>query len=209
MVARSPTYIVPLEYVCHQASLGTYDTGVDAADNLFLSLPTIVDGQLGRELISALASAEPERYAAVKAAGFPVLDSREPTCALIHNLLKRAGGHYIDVGGTKLVEEGKVSIKAGAEPVSYTETGLQFSDSTCLDADAIIWCTGFADSNVVTTATEILGGKSDVTVANTKIDDQTGRAHVLTPGDIASRLDATWRVDEEGETWHVEATFAC
>ncbi|KAL3433677.1 hypothetical protein BDV09DRAFT_186420 [Aspergillus tetrazonus] len=112
MVARSPTYIVPLEYVCHQASLDTYDTGLNRNDT-------------------------PQ--------------SRQP------------------------------------------------GSLTCLDADAIIWCTGFADSNVVTTATEILGGKSDVTVANTKIDDQTGRAHVLTPGDVASRLDATWRVDEEGE----------
>jgi hypothetical protein len=76
---------------------------------------------------------------------------------------------------------------------------FSFRESTCLDTDAIIWCTGFADSNVVTTATEILGGKSDVTVANTKIDDQTGRAHVLTPGGIASHLDTTWGVDEEGE----------
>ncbi|KAL4758709.1 monooxygenase [Aspergillus foveolatus] len=201
MVARSPTYIVPLEYVCPKASLGTNDTGVYAADNLFLSLPTIVDGQLGRELFSALASAEPERYAALNAAGFPVLDSREPTCTSINNLLERAGAHYIDFGGTKLIEEGKVSFKAGAEPVSYRETGLQFLDSTCLDtdADAVIWCTGFADSNVVTTSTETLGSKSDVAVANTKIDYQTGSAHVLTAGDIASRLDVTWGVDEEGE----------
>ncbi|KAL4744237.1 hypothetical protein BDW72DRAFT_209155 [Aspergillus terricola var. indicus] len=200
MVARSPTYIVPLEYVCHKASLGTYDAGVDAADNLFLSLPTVVDGQLGRELFAMLASAEPERYTTLKAAGFPVLDSRESTCALIHNLLERAGGHYIDVGGTKLIEEGKVGIKAGAEPINYTKTGLQFSDSSCLDADAIIWCTGFADSNVVTTATEILGGNSDAAVAETETGGQTKkRAHVLTPRDIASCLDATWGVDEEGE----------
>ncbi|KAL4736214.1 monooxygenase [Aspergillus similis] len=190
MVARSPTYIVPLEHICHESSLGIYDSSVDAADNLFCSLPTVVEGQFGRGLFAMLASAEPERYAALKAAGFPVPDSREPTCALIHNFLERAGGQYIDVGGTMLIEEGKVGIKAGVEPVSYTETGLQFSDSTCLDADAIIWCTGFADLNVVTAATEILSGETD---------GQTERVHVLTPRDIASRLDATWGVDEEGE----------
>ncbi|KAL5044159.1 hypothetical protein BDW71DRAFT_209566 [Aspergillus fruticulosus] len=199
MVVRSPTYIVPIEYICHKASLGFYDTGVDVADSLFLSLPTVVDGQLGRELFVMFASNEPERYAALKAAGFPALDSREPTCALIHNLLERAGGHYVDVGGTKLIEEKRVGIRAGVEPVSYTETGLRLSDSSCLDADAIIWCTGFADLNVVTTVAEILGGESDVYVAEAETNRQSQRAHVLTPRDIASRLDATWGVDEEGE----------
>lgn len=112
MVVRSPTYIVPLEYVCDKNSLGAYNYGVDAADKLFLSLPTVVDGQLARGLFAMFASNEPERYAALEAAGFPVLDSRNPDCALMHNLLERAGGHYVDVGGTKLIEERKVNIKA-------------------------------------------------------------------------------------------------
>ncbi|OJJ70339.1 hypothetical protein ASPBRDRAFT_197053 [Aspergillus brasiliensis CBS 101740] len=199
MVVRSPTYICPLEYVCHKNSLGAYDGGVDAADNLFLSLPIVVDGQLARDLFAMFASNEPDRYAALEAAGFPVLDSRNPDCALMHNLLERAGGHYVDVGGTKLIEERKVNVKAGAEPVAYTETGLRFSDGSCVDADAIVWCTGFSDANIVTTATEILGGVSRTTESEPKAAQSDSVKHVLGPRDIASRLDATWGLDEEGE----------
>ncbi|KAJ0422217.1 monooxygenase [Aspergillus carlsbadensis] len=198
IVARSPTYIVPLDYVCHPVSLGAYDSGVDNADKLFLSLPSIVDGQLGRGLFAAFASAEPERYAKLSATGFPVLDSRDPSCALMHNLLERAGGHYVDVGGTKLIEEGKVGFKAGVEPVAYTETGLRFSDGSCLDTDAVIWCTGFNDSNVVETAAEILGGRLDPESNPTSSDEAT-KNHTLTPAEIASRLDTTWGIDAEGE----------
>jgi hypothetical protein len=143
------------------------------------------------------ASAEPERYAALQAAGFPVLDSRDPKCALIHNLLERAGGHYVDVGGTKLIEEGKVGIKANAEPVAYTKTGLRFSDGSCVDADAIIWCTGYADLNVCETAAEILGSASAVDGVSSGVNDEI--KHLLGPREIASRLDATWSIDSEGE----------
>ncbi|KAL4956762.1 hypothetical protein BDW69DRAFT_70873 [Aspergillus filifer] len=163
MVARSPTYIIPLDYLCHAASLGAYDADVEAADNMFLHLPAVVDGQLGRNLFAAFASAEPSRYAALTTAGFPALDSSNPSCALIHNLLERAGGHYVDVGGTKLTENKQVGVKVGVEPSGYTATGLRFSNGSCLDVDAVIWCTGFADANAADTAAD-LGGALELHV---------------------------------------------
>lgn len=185
MVVRSPTYIVPLEYVCDKNSLGAYDGGVDAADKLILSLPAVVDGQLARGLFAMLAANEPQRYAALEAAGFPVLDSRNPDCALMHNLLERAGGHYVDVGGTKLIEEGRVNVKAGVEPVAYTKSGLRFSDGSCVDADAIVWCTGFSDSNIVTTATEILGGEPSTNESAGEAQPNGSEKRILGPRDIA------------------------
>lgn len=193
MVVRSPTYIVPVEYITHKMSLGAYDMGTAVADKLFLSLPSQVDGQLGRGLLVSFAEQEPDRYAALTAAGFPVVDSRHPESALMHNLLERAGGHYVDVGGTKLLEEGKVGVKAGAEPVAYTPTGLRFSDGTCVDADAIIWCTGFSDKNIRDNATQILGGSQP------KEDANGAKSKLMNPSDIAARLEPTWGVDSEGE----------
>lgn len=201
MVARSPTYIVPVEYCCDKMSHGAYDFGVEAADNLFMTLPTCVDGQLARGLFQMFASQEPKRYAALKAAGFPVLDSAHPSSALMHNLLERAGGHYVDIGGTKLLEERKVSsIKTGVEPVAYTAMGLKFSDGSVVDADAIVWCTGFADTDVCNTAAKILGGGSSTVNGETESSQLNGEdMHVLGPREIAARLDGTWGVDEEGE----------
>lgn len=180
MVVRSPTYIVPLAYVCDKRGLGAYDFGVELGDRLFQTMPAMVDSQLVRGLFGMLAAQEPDRYKALAAAGFPVIDSTHPDADLQHNLLERAGGHYVDTEGTKLIAEGKVGVKANVEAVAYTASGLKFSDGSELETDAVIWCTGFADKNVRETSAEILGGNEE--------------AH-----SIASRLDATWGLDAEGE----------
>ncbi|KAH8809404.1 hypothetical protein F5884DRAFT_706884 [Xylogone sp. PMI_703] len=173
MVARSATYICPLEYVLNKVSLGSYDNGVEASDALFLTLPSVVDGQLARDLFRHLASQEPNRYTALAEAGFPVFDSCDASAALLHNLIERAGGHYVDTGATALIVEGKAGIKAGVEPVGYTATGLLFTDGSTAEADAVIWCTGFADKDTRDTVAEILKAKLPV--------------------------DATLGVDQEGE----------
>ncbi|PWY75074.1 FAD/NAD(P)-binding domain-containing protein [Aspergillus heteromorphus CBS 117.55] len=188
MVTRSPTYIVPVEYLCNPRSLGAYDHSVPAADSLFMTIPACIDAQFARNLLSQQASEEPDRYARLARAGFDVLDSRDPSCLLASNLLERAGGHYVDVGGTKLLEEGKAGIKS-AEPIAYTPTGLLFSDGSTLDADAVIWCTGFSDANVRDTTARILGSG----------EMEPDSRDLLGPQDIAARLDATWGVDVEGE----------
>lgn len=176
--ARSPTYVIPLDYVCHPMSLGAYDSptaGVEAVDRMFLTLPQVVASQISKGVFTALASGEPDRYAKLAAAGFPVIDSAHAGADLMSNLLERAGGHYVDVGTTKLIEDGKIGVKAGVEPVAYTTTGLKFSDGTTVDADAVVWCTGFADREARVLASTIL------------------------PPETAARLDGTWGLDEEGE----------
>ncbi|KAJ5239232.1 hypothetical protein N7468_003851 [Penicillium chermesinum] len=194
MVVRSPTYIVPTEYVTHPLSLGAYDGGVEAADKLFNSIPTCIDAQLSRGLFGMFGSLEPERYAGLKKAGFPVIDSNDPSQSLISNLLETAGGHYMDVGGAKVLEEGKVAIKALVEPVAYTPSGLKLSDGSIVDTDAVVWCTGFADKNVGEVAEEILSSAA----TTEEVSDETGEPH-LGPREIASRIDNTWGLDSEGE----------
>ncbi|ROT37870.1 FAD/NAD(P)-binding domain-containing protein [Sodiomyces alkalinus F11] len=202
IVVRSPTYIVPQSYVTDQRGLGIYDIlPADQADRMFLTLPTFIDAAFARDMLAAWASAEPTRYDALAAAGFPVLDSRDKDCVLMENLIGRSGGHYVDVGGAKLIEDGEVGIKALVEPVAFTETGLRFSDGTTADADAVIWCTGYADRNLRDVAAEILGGGggSDVSDSDNVGGDAGKGEGVLGPREIAARIDATWGVDAEGE----------
>ncbi|RBR25261.1 uncharacterized protein FIESC28_01996 [Fusarium coffeatum] len=172
MNVRSPTYIVPVEYIRNKWNLGTYDFGVEVADRMFLTLPAV----------------EPDRYETLRKAGFPALDSADPSQALWSNLIERAGGHYIDIGGTEILTQGKAGIKAGVEPTAFTETGLLFSDGSTAAADAVIWCTGFADRDVRDTTVDILGG-----------DQALDSDNLLGPREIADRLGATWGVDSEGE----------
>ncbi|KAF5571498.1 K+ transport flavoprotein [Fusarium pseudoanthophilum] len=189
MVVRSPTYICPFDYICNDVSLGAYNFDVARGDRMFLMLPSAVEGQLARNLFRVLAYQEPDRYTALREAGFPVLDSADPNQALFSNLIERAGGHYVDVGGTDIIVQGKASVKAGVEPTAFNETGLQFSDGSSAAADAVIWCTGFADRDVRSVAAEILGGEK-----HTASDE-----NLLGPREIADRLDATWGIDAEGE----------
>ncbi|KAI4853210.1 hypothetical protein E4T44_00985 [Aureobasidium sp. EXF-8845] len=132
MIVRSPQYLVPFEYICHELGLGSYDLDVEASDNMIMMMPMIVDSQLGQGLFAQLASQESDRYSALREAGFPVIDSRDPDAALMHNLIERGGGHYVDTGATKLLAEGK------------------------LDTDAVIWCTGFADKDARETVADIM-----------------------------------------------------
>lgn len=158
-----------------------YDSGVELGDRANQTWPHLVNSQFSRNLYADLASKEPDRYAKLAAAGFPVLDSRlENNTSLTYHLLDRGGGHYVDTGVSKLLADGECAIKAHVEPVAYTETGIRFSDGSTLDADAIVWCTGFADKNVRLVAAEIFGGGPEAQ-------------------DIASRLEATLRLDREGE----------
>ncbi|KAJ4226345.1 hypothetical protein NW759_004932 [Fusarium solani] len=195
MVARSPTYILPLEYVCHDTSFGLYDHGVEAADRLFMTLPTMILGQLTQGLLQKFASEEPDRYVPLAAAGFPVINSTDPSQLVLSNLIERSHSHYIDLGDTELIVDKKVGTKAEVEPIVFATTGLHLSDDSILEADAIVWCTGFADQDVRTVTEEILGGHGMSTVPEDHDEDK----NLLGPRDIASRLDATWGIDSEGE----------
>ncbi|PVH93133.1 FAD/NAD(P)-binding domain-containing protein [Periconia macrospinosa] len=190
MIVRSPTYIFPYDYVMDPHGIGAYDKlPLEAADRLLNTFPSMLDGQFSHGLFAHLASQEPERYRGLSEAGFPVLDSRDPSVNVLHHLFERGGGHYIDVGGTDLIAEGKVHVRGMVEPVAYTETGLRLSDNSLLEADAIVWCTGFADKNVRETARELLG----------RVKEISGQEDLLGPEEISARLDATWGVDAEGE----------
>ncbi|KAI1383771.1 FAD/NAD(P)-binding domain-containing protein [Hypoxylon trugodes] len=198
IVARSPTYILPVDYVRNAQAMGLYDhVPIENADKHFLTLPNAVESQITHGLLARLASEEPNRYESVAATGFPVLVSSHPDASLQHHLLERGGGHYVDVGGAvELLTEGKVGVKGGVSPVAYTATGLRFSDGTTIDTDAVIWCTGFADKDARSTAADIFGGsdgQKSVKLANGNAKD------VLGPLDIADRLDTTFALDAEGE----------
>lgn len=65
-------------------------------------------------------------------------------------------------------------MKSKVIPIAYTPTGLELSDGSQLDADVIVFCTGF-EGNMRTTAASIVGD------------------------DIADRLEDFFGVDEEGE----------
>jgi hypothetical protein len=163
----------------------------ELVDKLMMTTPLGIAGQIAKYQAAVLASKEPNRYQALAEAGFPVFDSLHGG-DLMHNMFERAGGHFNEIGdGIELIVSGAVAVKGNVEPTELTTTGMKFSDGSVLDADAIIWCTGFADKNREAT-TEIFGQK--MTIEGDNLKDI-----ILGPEDIASRRDGIWGIDTEGE----------
>jgi hypothetical protein len=60
MVVRSPTYILPFEYLIDPHAIGVYDTmPPDVADVLLSTFPNGLDGQFSHGLFAHLASQDP------------------------------------------------------------------------------------------------------------------------------------------------------
>ena len=130
-----------------------------------------------RQILFQMLILNSDRYAHLAESGFQVTNCTQSD--LTAHLVERCGGHFVDIGtGVELLCTKKVGIKSGVSPVSYTSSGLRFSDASKLDADAIVWCTGFNGTDLRHNLSDILGEGAEV---------------------IQDRMDSTWGVDAEGE----------
>ena len=59
---------------------------------------------------------------------------------------RRGGGYYLDVGASRLVIDGKIKLKNDAQISTFSEKGLEFDNGSHLDADVVIFVTGYGDA---------------------------------------------------------------
>lgn len=170
VVQRTPTMILPLPtYRAIFDAVYNEKSDLNLSDKLFLSMPLNVEQAVAMEVVRSMADSMPEYWDALEKFGFAV--DRYPD--LIHILYERQGGHYFDVGAVERIADSSIKTKLGSIE-SFTATGLLFKDGTTLDADVIVFATGF-EGNMRRAATEIVGTE------------------------IGSRLDEYMGVDAEGE----------
>ncbi|KIX97660.1 uncharacterized protein Z520_06438 [Fonsecaea multimorphosa CBS 102226] len=171
MVQRSRTFVFPAEYFKFiQDRLYNETFDIDLADRMQFSNPLSVARQIAQRTLHPLAAAEPERFDALERVGFKV----ERFGDMHHHLNERQGGHYVDVGASAKIANGLIKIKSDALPTRYTEDGLQFSDGTEIQADVIVYATGFV-GNIRQTVYETLGD------------------------DVATQVEDFWGLNHEGE----------
>lgn len=105
MVQRSKTYVLPCEYWKTLASR-TYNAQIpiETADRLQMTGPLALGRLMAKGGLDAMARKEPERFEALERAGFLT----EPFGDIFYSLYQRAGGHYMDVGTSKKIADGKV-----------------------------------------------------------------------------------------------------
>jgi hypothetical protein len=165
MVQRSSTFVVSAETNLHHmaALYGEDGPPTEDADMIFYSVPNAV---------AKRANIDEKTLQGLEKAGFKV-DKGPDESGLWIKYLQRGGGYYLDVGCSQLIVDGKIKIKQGVEISEVVHTGLKFADGETLEADEIVFATGYL--NMRTQCRKIFGDE------------------------VADKVKDVWGFDEEGE----------
>lgn len=175
MVQRSSTCVVSSSSIVNIGLKGLYEEGgppTEDADLYLWSIPPPLF-KLQQTKVTALTSQNDiKTIEGLEKAGFRV-DQGPMNAGLLTKYLQRGGGYYIDVGASQLIIDGKVKVKHGQEISEVLPHGLRFADGSELQADEIVFATGY--QNMRTEARAIFGDE------------------------LADRVGDVWGWDEEGE----------
>jgi hypothetical protein len=174
MVQRSSTFVVSAETNLEQmgALYGEDGPPTHDADTIFHSIPNPVAKRINIDATRAQNKTDEKMLQGLEKAGFK-LDKGPDDAGLWIKYLQRGGGYYLDVGCSQLIVDGKIKVKQGCEISEVLPNGLLFSDGQTIEADEIVFATGYL--NMRTQCREIFGDE------------------------IADRVKDVWGFDEEGE----------
>jgi putative flavoprotein involved in K+ transport len=152
MVQRSSTHIVRSDSLMDLGLGDLYSeralaAGVTTfkADTIFASLPYRIMNQFQKPTYDAIRERDAEYYAALERAGFR-LDFGDDDSGLFMKYLRRGSGYYIDVGASELVADGSIKLAHG-QVTELTENEVVLADGTRLEADLVVWATGYGSMN--------------------------------------------------------------
>ena len=175
IVQRSSTYVMSSKAGLDVLLGGLYEEGgpdTEDADLIFMSIPNAMLKRLHVDATKEIKKRDAELLAGLEKAGFK-LDDGPDEAGFFMKYFQRGGGYYIDVGASQLIIDGKIKVKQGQEITEVKPHGLLFTDGTVLEADEIVFATGY--QNMRGTARKIFGDE------------------------VADQLNAVWGFDNEGE----------
>jgi putative flavoprotein involved in K+ transport len=152
MVQRSTTHIVRSEPLMEHALGDLYSERAVAAgmttnkaDMIFASLPYAIMHDFQIPVYDKIKEVDADFYAGLEKAGFQ-LDWGADGSGLFMKYLRRGSGYYIDVGASQLIIDGKIKLAHG-QVSEVVKDGVVLKDGTKLDADVIIYATGYGSMN--------------------------------------------------------------
>jgi len=152
MVQRSSTHIVRSEPLMEHGLGALYSeqavaNGIDhhTADLIFASIPYAILADFQKPIYDRIRQEDADFYAGLEKAGF-WLDWGDDGSGLFMKYLRRGSGYYIDIGASQLIIDGKIKLKRG-QVKAIDETGVVMEDGTHLDADVIVYATGYGSMN--------------------------------------------------------------
>ncbi len=152
MVQRSSTHISKSDTLMELALGALYSedalaNGIttDVADLIFASIPYKVLPAIQKPQCDEMKKRDAAFYKRLEDAGFK-LDFGADETGLFMKYLRRGSGYYIDVGASELVADGKIKLAHG-QVTEVTPTGVKLDDGTELEADVIVFATGYSSMN--------------------------------------------------------------
>ncbi|HZC28959.1 MAG TPA: NAD(P)/FAD-dependent oxidoreductase [Gaiellaceae bacterium] len=152
MIQRSSTHIVRSDTLMDVGLSALYSeqavaNGIttEKADMIFASLPYRIMHEFQIPLYDEMRERDKDFYERLERAGFE-LDWGEDNSGLFMKYLRRGSGYYIDVGASELVANGDVKLKKGTVD-HLTEHSVVMDDGTELEADLVVYATGYGSMN--------------------------------------------------------------
>ena len=157
IIQRSSTHVMSSKNGLDVLLEGLYEENgppTEDADLMFMSFPNPMLKRLHIDATVEIARRDKDMLDGLEKAGFK-LDDGPDHSGFFMKYFQRGGGYYIDVGCSQLIIDGKIKIKQGQEITEVKEHGLLFADGTELEADEIVFATGY--QNMRGTARKIFG----------------------------------------------------
>jgi putative flavoprotein involved in K+ transport len=152
MVQRSSTHIVKSETLMDIGLKDLYSESAvkagittEKADMIFASLPYRILHQFQIPLYEQMRQRDADFYDRLEKAGFRH-DWGDDGSGLFMKYLRRGSGYYIDVGASELVADGRIKLAHG-QVDHLTEHAVVLEDGTELQADLVVYATGYGSMN--------------------------------------------------------------
>ncbi len=201
MVQRSSTHIVRSDALMEVGLGGLYSeqavrSGMttEKADLIFASLPYKILHTFQIPLYEKMREMDAEFYAGLEKAGF-WLDWGADNSGLFMKYLRRGSGYYIDVGASQLIIDGKIKLAHG-NVQEIVPDGVVLEDGTKLEADLIVYATGYGSMN---------GWAADL--IGKDVADKVGKCWGLgsetpkDPGPWVGELRNMWKPTQQDGLW--------
>ncbi|KIJ67523.1 hypothetical protein HYDPIDRAFT_173996 [Hydnomerulius pinastri MD-312] len=145
----------------------------DLADMNNASWPGLVGRMLQqRRVAEVVATVDKELYDGLAKAGFKT-NLGPYNAGIVPLVFGRSGGYHLNTRTGIHIINGDIKLKQGSSIECFTEHGLKFVDGTELEADIVVFATGYGDHRDV--MTDICGPE------------------------VASKVGEIWGVDEDGQ----------
>ena len=144
MIQRSPTIVVRAETMRNLSGDIPYarkEIPTEAADLLDAVTPFRLKTGIQIAGTSYIRGLDAEFYEKLGKSGFQ-LSYGEDESGFFLAYWRRASGYYIDVGGSDLIIEGEIAVRAG-EIAAIEPDGLRMADGELIPADLIVYATGY------------------------------------------------------------------